>query len=91
MIKKQAFFYQRFSHGIAFGRERSTQYSITKRLIMVGLSPAIPLLFLSKLYHSTRSNQLLRTKFRCSIFYIIYFLTGWALGEVKGYIQGATK
>tara|TARA_R110001592_G_scaffold5535_2_gene30489 strand:+ start:17149 stop:18039 length:891 start_codon:yes stop_codon:yes gene_type:complete len=88
---KVEFFKQRFAHGIAFGRERSKRLSTFKRSIMLLLAPGIPLIFLRKLYRATKHQKILRSKFVSSFLCLCYFILGWSLGEVVGYIHGNEK
>jgi len=85
---KREFFKQRFAHGIAFGRERAQRFSVFKRALMLLLGASIPLIFLRKLYHATRSQEILRSKYMSSFAFLCYFILGWSLGEILGYILG---
>lgn len=80
------FFRQRRDHGRAFGLARAEQVPPWKRMLLITLSPLLPLLFLSKIARSVASRREYRRQFLTSLPWLLYFLTAWGWGEVQGYI-----
>ncbi len=79
------FMTQRFSHGIEFGMERAKSMTLAKRLMMIGLSPLIPLVFLRKIMNKTRFDNQFKLRFNLDFFWLFVFILAWALGETIGY------
>lgn len=79
------FMKQRYSHGIEFGMERAKSMTLAKRLMMIGLSPLIPLIFLKKIMHKARQDDQFEMRFNLDFFWLFVFILAWALGETIGY------
>jgi len=79
------FMIQRFSHGIEFGRERAKSMTLARRLMMIGLSPLIPLIFLKKIMDKTRLDGQYKLSFNLDFFWLLVFILTWACGETIGY------
>lgn len=85
------FFGQRFAHGRAFGGERAASLSGLKRGLLVALSPLLPLLFLRKIVASARHNAYTRPRLWRAMPWLLFFLTGWGLGEARAYLESMVK
>lgn len=82
------FFHQRFFHGRVFGAERAAQASPPRRLFYILASPLIPLVLLARVtLHVLKSNTQ-PIKFFFSLPWILFYLLGWASGELSGYLIG---
>ncbi len=79
------FMHQRYSHGIEFGMERATSMPQIKRLMMICLSPLIPLIFLKKILKKARLDDRFKLRFNLDFFWLFVFILAWALGETIGY------
>jgi hypothetical protein len=79
------FMNQRFSHGMEFGMERARSMTLAKRLMMIGLSPLIPLVFLRKIMDKARLDDQFKLGFNLDFFWLLIFILAWALGETIGY------
>lgn len=82
------FFQQRFLHGRMFGAERAAQASTLRRLLYILTSPLIPFVLLTRLTHNVLKSNAHRIKFFLSLPWILYYLLGWSLGELSGYLIG---
>ncbi len=87
----RAFFRQRFRHGQRFGSNRVAQAGLKTRLKYVLTSPLIPLIFSYRIGRRVLAKGRNLGAFIVSLPYLLYFLTGWWLGEVKGYLVGPEK
>jgi len=79
------FMNQRYSHGIEFGMERAKSMTLAKRLMMIGLSPLIPLMFLKKIMNKARLDDQFKLRFSLDFLWLFVFILAWALGETIGY------
>ncbi len=81
------FFKQRLAHGKEFGLARVTEISMVKRLILILLSPALPVLFLKKIIVSVNRDGVHKSKLPKAIPWLLVFLLAWGLGEARGYLS----
>ncbi len=82
-----AFIKQRFQHGLKFGADRASRFSLPKRIVYLALSPAIPLIYLARI-----SRQVVRKRRRLGKLLIasplmVLFLLSWSFGELLGYLR----
>jgi glycosyltransferase involved in cell wall biosynthesis len=82
------FFQQRFLHGRMFGAERAVQASTLGRLLYILTSPLIPLVLIARVTRNVLKNKVYMIKFFLSLPWILYYLLGWSLGELSGYLIG---
>ena len=82
------FFSQRFFHGRVFGAERAAQASPARRLFYILASPLIPLVLLLRVAQHVLKSNAQKFKFFFSLPWILYYLLGWSLGELSGYLIG---
>jgi hypothetical protein len=82
-----AFMKQRFHHGMKFGRERASRFSVTKRAAYILLSPVIPFLSLIRITSQVVSKQRYIAQLLLSFPLLGLFLLAWTLGEVMGYLR----
>lgn len=80
------FFKQRFEHAIEFGVARVAEISTIKRLLLIILSPVLPLLFLKKIIGSVRQHGRYKSKIPKALPWLLFFLLAWGLGEARGYL-----
>lgn len=78
---------QRYSHGVEFGRARAKSMLLFKRLIMIVLSPLIPLVFLRKILVKARCDRQFNFAPDRDFFWLMVFILAWAAGETVGYIK----
>jgi hypothetical protein len=71
-----------------FGAERAAQASTLRRLLYVLTSPLIPFVLLARLARNVLKNSAYPTKFLLSLPWILFYLLGWSLGELSGYLIG---
>ena len=83
----KSFCAQRIAHGCAFGVHRGSKYGSLKLLMMIFLSPLIPLVFFNKLFRAANSKLKNRRVLYKALPYLIVFLCAWAIGEAKGYFK----
>ena len=82
------FMKQRFQHGIQFGRERAARFSVSKRMLYIVLSPAIPFIFLARITREVANKQRHQARLLQAIPLLLLFLSAWAVGELFGYLRG---
>ena len=82
------FMKQRFQHGMQFGGERASRFSIPKRTLHIVLSPAIPLMFLARITRQILSKQRHLGKLLVAFPILVLFLLAWTFGELIGYLRG---
>lgn len=80
------FFLQRFVHGKAFGSARAGSQSIVKRLLLIMLSPVLPIIFLRKIIKSVLQNGRYTRHLIPALPWLFLFLAGWGSGEALGYL-----
>lgn len=85
------FFGQRFAHGLAFGLARVEALPLAKRLLLVALSPLLPLFFLRKIVVTARRNQYARSHLPRALPWLLFFLLGWGLGEARAYLESMVR
>ncbi len=85
------FMQQRFQHGIQFGGDRAARFSVSRRVLYSVLSPAIPFIFLMRIVRQLLVKQRHWGKFVQALPILVLFLSAWTLGELVGYVRGATK
>lgn len=78
---------QRFSHGIEFGMARGIAMSVARRLMMILLSPLIPVVFIRKIVRSARSDPQFNFAMNRALMWLLVFVLAWSLGETIGYIK----
>jgi glycosyltransferase involved in cell wall biosynthesis len=83
-----SFLKQRFQHGIKFGEERASHFSIPKRLLYLVLSPAIPLIFWVRITRQVMRRRRHLGKLLVAFPILVLFLLAWSFGEVRGYLRG---
>jgi glycosyltransferase involved in cell wall biosynthesis len=83
-----SFMKQRFQHGIKFGEERASRFSIPKRLLYLILSPVIPLIFLVRITRQVVRRRRHSRKLLEAFPILLLFLLAWTFGEVTGYLRG---
>ncbi|VAW92793.1 hypothetical protein MNBD_GAMMA23-361 [hydrothermal vent metagenome] len=81
------FFKQRLAHGKEFGLARVREISTVKRLLLIVLSPALPILFLKKIILSVKQHGAHKSKLLMATPWLLVFLLAWGLGEARGYLS----
>ena len=79
------FMSQRFAHGKEFGAERAASISSIRTLILLILSPLIPLIFLSKIVRQPGIARQLTYGFSAQAGWLLVFVVCWVAGEAMGY------
>lgn len=85
------FFGQRFAHGRAFGLARANSLPLIKRMLLVALSPLLPLVFLRKIVTAARRNPYTRSPLPRALPWLLFFLLGWGLGEARAYLESMVR
>jgi len=85
------FFAQRLAHGKEFGLARSRVIPKTKRLLLILLSPILPILFLKKIVSSVLQHGGYNFKLVQAFPWLLLFLMAWGLGEAKGYLAAGRE
>lgn len=80
------FFGQRLAHGMEFGLARAREISLFKRLLLIVLSPLLPMLFLRKIVGAVMQHGRYRSKLLAASPWLLFFLFAWGLGEALGYL-----
>ena len=80
------FFAQRLAHGKEFGMARARVISTAKRLLLIVLSPLLPVLFLKKIVSAVLQHDGYTSKLIQALPWLLLFLLAWGLGEAKGYL-----
>src|SRR5262249_12299437 len=75
------FLRQRFRHGIRFVRTRASRLSFARRAAYVLPSPAIPLLFLSRIARHIVKKQRHHGKFLQALPVLLLFLSAWTTAK----------
>lgn len=83
------FFSQRLSHGKEFGLARAKEISRTKRLLLIVLSPFLPVLFLRKIVTAVIRHGRYKSKLLIAFPWLLLFLLAWGLGEAQGYLAAS--
>jgi glycosyltransferase involved in cell wall biosynthesis len=83
-----AFIKQRFQHGMQFGRERASRFSIARRILYIALSPVIPFVMLVRIVQQVVTKRRHLGKLLQALPIVGLFLSAWALGELVGYLCG---
>jgi hypothetical protein len=82
------FIRQRFQHGRQYGGARAERISTGRKWVYALLSPLIPLLFLARISRLVVTRRAHIGKFLLSLPILSLFLSGWAMGELWGYLLG---
>ncbi|MFN8388493.1 MAG: hypothetical protein U0X92_19040 [Anaerolineales bacterium] len=82
------FFRQRFLHGRSFGAERVARTTATRRIFYILASPLIPLILLARVTRNVLKYSSHSVKLFLSLPWLLFYVTGWALGELTGYLFG---
>lgn len=85
------FMNQRFRHGRQFGETRTSQISGSRRLVMILLSPLIPVIYLFRIARRVGEKNRNAGKFLLSLPVLVLFLLSWSLGEFSGYLWVSKK
>lgn len=85
------FFGQRFAHGRAFGRARAGTLPLVKQMLLVALSPLLPLVFLRKIMAAASANPYTQKQLPRALPWLLFFLLGWGLGEARAYIESMVQ
>lgn len=85
------FFKQRLEHGKEFALARVNEISTFKRLVLIVLSPALPVLFLKKIIASIYRQGAYKSKLAKALPWLLLFLLAWGLGEARGYVDFSQK
>ncbi|MEO8159683.1 MAG: hypothetical protein ABI648_17930, partial [Betaproteobacteria bacterium] len=85
------FFGQRFAHGREFGLARAGGLSWPRRILLIILSPLLPLVFLRKIVASARDRPQYDRQLRRAFPWLLFFLVGWGLGEARGYVESVVR
>ncbi|GMQ88808.1 MAG: hypothetical protein BMS9Abin09_0246 [Gammaproteobacteria bacterium] len=85
------FFAQRLAHGRAFGRDRAREISISKRILLIVLSPVLPLVFLRKILKSVIGNAHCKSQLLRALPWLFLFLVAWGVGETRGYLSAGLR
>lgn len=85
------FFRQRLAHGKEFGLARAREISTAKRLLLIVLSPLLPVLFLKKIVGAVMRHGQYKSKLITAFPWLVLFLFAWGLGEALGYIGKVDK
>ncbi|MCR8915740.1 hypothetical protein FDP08_03830 [Marinobacter panjinensis] len=81
------FIRQRYSHGIEFGAARAKAMTGTKRLMMITLSPLIPVVFTRKIMAYARKDKRFNPGLKRDMGWLLVFILAWSAGETVGYIR----
>ena len=81
------FIRQRYSHGIEFGAARAKAMTGTKRLMMITLSPLIPVVFTKKIMAYARKDKRFNLGLKRDMGWLLVFILAWSAGETVGYIR----
>ena len=84
------FFRQRFTHGRVFGAERAAQAGAAQRLLYVITSPFIPVVLLQRVVRQVIGKKAHLGKFFLSLPWVLFYMLGWSMGELSGYLAGKT-
>lgn len=86
LYSSRQFFVQRLSHGKAFGLARAREISVVKRLLLIALSPLLPVVFLRKIMAAVIHHGKYKSKLFLALPWLLLFLLAWGLGEAQGYL-----
>ena len=81
------FIHQRFSHGIEFGMARAKVMNAPRRLMMIALSPLIPVVFTRKIMAAARRDKQFNLGLNRDMFWLLVFVLAWSIGETVGYAK----
>jgi len=76
---------QRFAHGREFGLTRGLAYSVSGRLLLLLLAPAVLPLMLCRILWRALRKPALRTQLATAWFWLPAFVLAWVAGEAWGY------
>jgi len=81
------FMKQRFQHGMKFGQERASRFSLLERMLYLAFSPAIPLIFLARISYQVVRKRRHLGKLLIASPLLVLFLLSWSFGELLGYMR----
>lgn len=85
------FFGLRFAHGRQFGLARADCLPWFKRILLIVVSPLLPLVFLQKIVAAVIRLPRYRRKMLRAFPWLLFFLLGWGLGEARGYLESIAR
>ena len=85
----RAFWRNRYSHGYDYGRSRLAEPPHPPRVVLLGMTPLLPIVLAWRISRSAAGEDL--WAFARALPIMLAFLTGWAAGEVAGYLAGADQ
>lgn len=83
----RVFWRDRYSHGYDYGRSRLAEPPHPSRLYLFGITPLLPIVLGARIARSAAGEDL--WAFIRALPIVLAFLSGWAVGEVAGYLAGA--
>lgn len=83
----RAFWRDRYSHGYDYGRSRLAEPPHPPLLYLLGITPLLPIVLGARIARSAAGEN--RWAFIRALPIMLAFLSGWAAGEVAGYLSGA--
>jgi len=81
------YFKQRYAHGREFGLARAHSLGIMKQLILIVLSPVLPVVFLRKIILAAGKNKQYVSQLPRALPWLLLFLIAWGTGEASGYLS----
>lgn len=84
------FFRQRFLHGRSFGAERAALAPATRRIFYILASPLIPFVLLARVTRNVFKYSAHLVNFFLCLPWLLFYIMGWALGELSGYVIGTS-
>ena len=78
---------QRVEHGTAFGSARAAKLGLGHNLLLLLLSPALPLVFLGKIVSGTWKQREYRLRLVRCFPWLLAFVACWGFGECRGYFS----
>jgi hypothetical protein len=76
---------QRLGHGYEFGRTRGNAVPWRKRLLLMLLSPGVPIVLMRRILAAGREKPTLGHHLPRASLWLMAFLLSWSLGEAAGY------
>ncbi|MFO0809728.1 MAG: hypothetical protein U0746_13980 [Gemmataceae bacterium] len=87
----RGFLWQRFRHGVVFGRTRALAHGGWFRALALAAAPLLPLWFFAKIAARVVWAGQYRVRFCMTAPVLACFLIAWSLGEVCGYLLPAVR
>jgi len=91
LYSTRQFFLQRLSHGKEFGLARARELSRAKRLILITLSPLLPVVFLKKIVFAVIQQGKYKARLFMALPWLLLFLFAWGMGETQGYLAAGKE